>query len=101
MWFVDVPRELNLIQATADSILKTLCDKGWLRGILSTRPFSIGSVLAAIAAGIDLTQPLAHAARMATADISQANGYPASVIERVGDWLIITAFEGAVPTNRR
>jgi DNA-binding IclR family transcriptional regulator len=92
--FVDVSRELGINQATAHSILKTLCDKGWATRDPVDKGFSVGPALAMIAARIRLTRPLANAARVVAAEMSDKFGYPASVIERAGDSLVITAFEG-------
>ena len=96
--FVDVSRELGINQATAHSILKTLCDKGWATRDPVDKSFSPGPALAAIATRADLKRPLGHAARTAAAELCRETGYPASVIERMGDSLVITAFEaGDIP----
>jgi DNA-binding IclR family transcriptional regulator len=93
--FIDVSRELGISQATAHSILKTLCDKGWATRDPVDKSFSVGPALAAIAARADLVPPLTNAARAAAAEVSRETGFPASVIERMDDSLVITAFEGA------
>jgi DNA-binding IclR family transcriptional regulator len=92
--FVDVSRELDINQATAHAILTTLCEKGWAVRDPVDKTFSVGPALAAIAGHVDSIPPVARAARAAVAELSEAIGYPSSVIERSGDWLVITAFEG-------
>ncbi|MEZ0052623.1 DNA-binding IclR family transcriptional regulator [Mycobacterium sp. MAA66] len=102
--FSDIVGALELTQATAHAILKTLCDRGWLIRDSVDKTFALGPVLAVIAARTDATRPLAHAARLAAKELSEQLGYPASVVERVDDELVITAFEGGgsagVPGDR-
>lgn len=93
--FSDVVRELGLAQATAHAILTTLCERGWASRDPIDKRFSLGPALAAVAARTDTARPLAHAARSAALQLSQEFGYAASVIERFGDSLVITAFEYA------
>ncbi|ORW09998.1 helix-turn-helix domain-containing protein [Mycobacterium kyorinense] len=92
--FSDVVRELGLTQATAHAILTTLCDRGWASRDPVDKTFSLGPALAVVATRTDLARPLAHAARGAALQLSRELGYPASVVERFGDSLVITAFEG-------
>jgi DNA-binding IclR family transcriptional regulator len=96
--FSDVTRELDLTQATVHAILKTLWDRGWVSRDPVDKTFSLGPALAAVAERADATRSLAHAARAAAVALSTELGYPASVIERHGDSLVITAYEGADPT---
>ncbi|WKG06784.1 IclR family transcriptional regulator [Mycolicibacterium sp. HK-90] len=97
MRFSDVVGALDLTQATAHAILKTLCDRGWLIRDPVDKTFGLGPGLAVVAARTDAARPLAHAARIAAQELSQHLGYAASVVERVADELVITAFEGAGP----
>lgn len=92
--FSDVVRELDLTQATAHAILKTLCDRGWATRDPVDKTFTLGPALAVVAAHMDTARPLAHAARAAAMAVSRETGLPASVVERVDDTLVITAFEG-------
>jgi DNA-binding IclR family transcriptional regulator len=92
--FVDVSRELGITQATAHAILKTLCDKGWATRDPVDKSFSFGPAVAAIASRTDLSSGLARTARSAAAELSSSTGFSASVIERLGDSLVITAFHG-------
>ncbi len=92
MRFSDVVRELDLSQATAHSILKTLCDRGWATRI----PFPKSS---------PWESPWPHRGKTrhyAPAFRPRARGHPSpghvdrdagSVVERSGDDLVITAFE--------
>jgi len=92
--FSDVVRELDLTQATAHAILKTLCDRGWASRDPVAKTFTLGPALAVVAARTDTARPLAHAARSAALSISHEVGYAGSVVERFGDWLVVTAFQG-------
>src|SRR6516165_3520031 len=92
--FSDVVRELDLTQATAHAILKTLCDRGWASRDPVAKTFTLGPALAVVAARTDTGRPLAHAARSAALRLSRDVGYAGSVVERFGDSLVVTAFEG-------
>ena len=93
--FSDVVRELGLTQATAHAILTTLCDRGWASRDPVDKTFSLGPALAVVAARVDTARPLAHTARTAALQLADELGYATSVVERVGDSLVITAFEDA------
>lgn len=95
--FSDVVDALQLTQATAHAILKTLCDRGWLIRDPVDKTFALGPGLAVVAARTEAARPLAHAARMAAQELSRQLGCAASVVERVEDELVITAFEGVGP----
>jgi DNA-binding IclR family transcriptional regulator len=86
-------RELGLTQATAHAILTTLCDRGWLTRDPADKMFSLGPALSLVAERADVARPMAHAAREAAQQLSNELGYPASVVERVGDTMVITAYE--------
>ena len=92
-------RELGLTQATAHAILKTLCDRGWASRDPVTKTFTLGPALAVVAARTDTARPLAHAARAAALRLSREVGYAGSVVERFGDSLVVTAFEGDAATQ--
>lgn len=91
--FSDVVAELGLTQATAHAILTTLCDRGWASRDPITKSFTLGPAFTAVAARADAARPLVHAAREASRNLSRDVGYPASVVERAGDSVVITAFE--------
>src|ERR1700749_4840 len=93
--FSDVARKLGLTQATTHAILTTLCARGWASRDPVDKTFSLGPALAAVAGRIDIARPLAHTARAATLQLAEEFGYAASVVERFGDSLVITAFEDA------
>jgi DNA-binding IclR family transcriptional regulator len=97
--FSDVVRELDLTQATAHAILKTLCDRGWASRDPVTKTFTLGPALAVVGARMDTARPLAHAARSAALRLSGEVGYAGSVVERFGDSLVVTAFEGDPATQ--
>ena len=97
--FSDVVRELHLTQATAHAILKTLCDRGWASRDPVTKAFALGPALSVVAARADTARPLVHAARSAVLKVSKEVGYAGSVVERFGDSLVVTAFEGELATQ--
>jgi DNA-binding IclR family transcriptional regulator len=98
--FSDVVRELGLTQATAHAILTTLCDRGWASRDPVDKTYSLGPALAVVAARVDTARPLAHTAHTAALQLADEFGYPTSVIERIGDSLVITAFEDAGRQSR-
>lgn len=93
MRFSDVVRELDLSQATAHAILKTLSDRGWVTRDPTTKAFSPGPALMLMTARLDAARPLAVASRDAVRRLAESTGMPASMLERGGDQLVITAFE--------
>jgi DNA-binding IclR family transcriptional regulator len=93
--FSDVVRKLGLTQATTHAILTTLCARGWASRDPVDKTFSLGPALAAVAARVDTARPLAHTARSTALQLAEEFGYAASVVERFGDSLVITAFEDA------
>jgi DNA-binding IclR family transcriptional regulator len=98
--FSDVVRALGLTQATAHAILTTLCDRGWASRDPVDKTFSLGPALAVVGARVDTARPLAHTARTAALQLADEIGYPTSVVERIGDSLVITAFEDAGGQSR-
>jgi DNA-binding IclR family transcriptional regulator len=62
--------------------------------------YSLGPALAVVAATVDTARPLAHTAHTAALQLADEFGYPTSVIERIGDSLVITAFEDAGRQSR-
>jgi DNA-binding IclR family transcriptional regulator len=97
--FSDIVRELDLTQATAHAILKTLCDRGWASRDPVGKTFTLGPALAVVAARTGTLRPLAQAARAAALRLSRKVGYAGSVVERFGDSLVVTAFEGDPATQ--
>lgn len=97
--FSDVVRELDLTQATAHAILKTLCDRGWASRDPVAKTFTLGPALAVVAARLETVRPLAHAARTVALRVAGEFGYAGSVLERIGDSLVVTAFEGSIATE--
>jgi DNA-binding IclR family transcriptional regulator len=93
MRFSDVVRELELSQATAHAILKTLTDRGWVSRDPESKTFSLGPAMSLLATRLDTARPVAHLARDAARRLAAQVDVPASVIECAGDDLVITAFE--------
>lgn len=91
-------RELGITQATAHAILKTLTDRGWVTRDPSTKAFTLGPALAAVAAGLPAARSQVGAATAVARQMYVEFGHPASVVERVDDTLLITAFEGRSST---
>lgn len=91
--FSDIVRELGLNQATAHAILKTLTDRGWVTRDPATKVFALGPALSFIAAQLDDARPTALVGREAARRLVTSTGMPASVVERAGDDLVLTAFE--------
>ncbi|RAU99349.1 transcriptional regulator [Mycobacterium colombiense] len=91
--FSDVARELGLSQATAHSILKTLCDRGWAIRDPISKKFDLGPTVALIAERFQAARPLLAVAREAIHRLAEITGAATSVVERTGDELVITAFE--------
>ena len=89
----DVVRELALSQATTHAILKTLTERGWVERDSAAKTFSLGPALSLIAARLDDARPVSHLAREAARRLAATVDVPASVIERTGDDIVITAFE--------
>jgi DNA-binding IclR family transcriptional regulator len=99
MRFSDIVRELDLTQGTVHAILKTLCDRGWASRDPVAKTFTLGPALAVVAARMDNARPLTHAARAAALRLSREVGYAGSVVERFGESLVVTAFEGDPATQ--
>src|SRR3954447_1525978 len=89
--FSDVARELQLTQATANAILKTLCARRWLSRDPVDKTYAIGPEFIVLATQADASRALAHAARTVALGLSSSTGYATSVTEVVGDSLVITA----------
>jgi DNA-binding IclR family transcriptional regulator len=88
----DIVHALGLNQATAYVILKELDEMGWVTRNPADKTFSIGAALVRLAGRIDQGPSIAHAARAAASAAATDTGYAASVSERVGGSLVITAF---------
>ena len=88
----DIVHALGLNQATAYVILKELDEIGWVTRNPADKTFSVGAALVRLAGRIDQSPSIAHAARAAASAAAADTGYAASVSERVGDSLVITAF---------
>ena len=86
-------RELDLSQGTAHAILKTLSDRGWVTRDPVTKAFTLGPALTLVASSLDVGRPLAHLARTSVRRLADTTDMAASVLERAGDDLVITAFE--------
>jgi DNA-binding IclR family transcriptional regulator len=92
--FSSVVRELDLSQATAHAILRTLTDRGWIDRNPADKTYSLGPALAEVAARAATARPLAESARIAASGLWHELGNATSVIERTGDSLVIIAFNG-------
>lgn len=88
----DIVQALGLNQATAHTILKELVETGWVTRDPLNKTFALGGALVRLARQIDDSPSVAHAAHVAASAVAAATGYAASVSERAGDQLVITAF---------
>jgi DNA-binding IclR family transcriptional regulator len=88
----DIVQALGLNQATAHTILKGLVETGWVTRDPLNKTFALGGALVRLARQIDDLPSVAHAAHVAASAVAAATGYAASVSERAGDQLVITAF---------
>ena len=88
----DIVKALQLNQATAYTIMKELVDTGWVSRDPVNKTFSIGGTLISLAKQIDQSPSVAHAAQAAAQAAADDTGYAATVTERAGDQLVITAF---------
>jgi DNA-binding IclR family transcriptional regulator len=88
----DIVKALDLNQATAYMIMKELVDTGWVTRDPANKAFSIGATLVSLARQIDQSPSVAHAAQVAAQTAVAETGYAASVSERAGNQLVITAF---------
>jgi DNA-binding IclR family transcriptional regulator len=91
----DIVKALGLNQATAFTIMKELVDTGWVTRDPVNKTFSIGGTLVSLANQINQSPSVAHAAHAAAQAAVADTGYAASVSERAGDQLVITAFIAA------
>lgn len=91
----DIVKALDLNQATAFTIMKELVDTGWVTRDPANKAFSIGGTLVSLARQIDQSPSVAHTAQVAAQAAVADTGYAASVSERAGNQLVITAFMGA------
>ena len=90
----DLTRELDLTKGTAHAIMTTLCDRGWVTRDQVEKTFTLGPALTIAAAKADLVRPLALAARACAVELAEALGHAVTVVEQVGDSIVILAFEG-------
>ena len=96
MRFSDVVRRLDLSQGTAHAILTSLQNRGWVTRDSVSKEFRLGPAMALIASRLDAERPTAAVARSAIRRLAERTGMAASVVERIGDDLVITAFENPV-----
>lgn len=96
----ELTRMLGLTKGTAHAILSTLRDRGWVTRDPIDRTLSLGPALGIAAATIDRVRPLASAARVMAVGIAEDIGEAVSVVERVGDSIVIVAFEGGTGEHR-
>ncbi|SEA39349.1 MULTISPECIES: helix-turn-helix domain-containing protein [unclassified Mycobacterium] len=94
----DIVSALDLNQATAHMIMKELVAAGWATRDPIDKTFTVGMALARLAAQIDQPSSVVHAAHAVAQSVAAEGGYAASVSERVGHQLVITAFIAA-PTG--
>jgi DNA-binding IclR family transcriptional regulator len=89
--FSDIVAGLGLTQATTHAILATLGERGWVSRDPLMKTYSLGPALAAVGMRAEVTRPLVHAAREAAHRLHNETGYATSVLERIGDTLIVAS----------
>jgi len=94
MRYIDIVRALDLNQGTAHTILKTLVDRNWVSRDPDDKTFTLGPALAAVASKADQARPLVHVARTIAMELSEELGFAASVVELMGNELLISALYG-------
>jgi DNA-binding IclR family transcriptional regulator len=94
----DIVKALDLNQATAHTIMMELVDMGWVTRDPASKVFSIGANLVGLARQIDQSPSVADVAQVAAQAAAAETGYAASVSERAGSQLVITAFIAAHAT---
>ncbi|MEV5839320.1 helix-turn-helix domain-containing protein [Nocardia sp. NPDC052112] len=87
----DIVSALGINKATASAVLAELCDSGWAARDPADKTFTVGDGLARLARRLDPSATLTRAAHAAAA-AARDTGYAASVSERDGDTLVVTAF---------
>ena len=80
--FSSVVRELDLSQATAHAILRTLTDRGWVDRNPADKTYSLGPVLAEVAACAATARPLADSARIAASGLLRRRTGPRDLGDR-------------------
>ncbi|ADP82485.1 helix-turn-helix domain-containing protein [Pseudofrankia inefficax] len=89
----DLVRDLGLTQATAHAIMATLCDRGWAVRDPTSRAFTPGPALTALAARAGAGVSRRRTAREVVRQLAHDLGHPSVVTERVGDELVITTLD--------
>lgn len=91
----DVARELGLSKATAHAILHTLADRGWLVRSPGTGHLGLGPGLGPVASAFSDQRTLTRRGVRAAAGLATATGWPASLIELVGDVMYVSTLDPA------
>ncbi|CAJ1502920.1 helix-turn-helix domain-containing protein [[Mycobacterium] kokjensenii] len=94
--FSDIVREVGLTQATGHAILMTLYERGWVTRDPADKTFAIGPALPAVAARCTGDRALADAAVSAMAQLCSTYGFPASVLQKFGNTLVVSAHERGI-----
>jgi DNA-binding IclR family transcriptional regulator len=86
--FSEIVRDLEMTQATAHSVLKTLVDRGWLVRT-EGKSFVPGPVMASTLRGSVEARPLTQTIEAAAHGLAQQAGHRVSVLERVEHEVIV------------
>ena len=99
--FSDIARELGLTQGTANAILGTLAERGWVERDPVDKRYAIGGGLALLAVRAEAGRTLANQAAAASRELAEETGMLVNLAERVGDEIAILTYEGGAPGGLR
>ena len=99
--FSDVAREVGLSQGTANAILGTLTERGWVERDPVDKRYRLGGGLALLAVRAQTGRTLANQATEAARQLAEETGMLVNLAERVGDEIAILAYEGGSPGGLR
>lgn len=88
---------LDLSLGTAHNILSTLAERGWVQRDSIDKTFTVGPALDIAAAKARSIRTLAGRAQVLAAELAAEMTCAASVVERIGNDLVITSFESPGP----
>lgn len=95
----EIAHALGLSMGTAHNILSTLAERGWVQRDSTDKTFAVGPALEIAAAKARSVRTLASRARTLAGELSTEMDCAASVVERIGDDLVISAFMSPHPEH--
>lgn len=92
-----IAESLGLSLGTAHNILATLTERGWVQRDPIDKTFTVGPALGIAAAKASSIRTLARRAQILASELAAEMSCAASVVERVGNDLVISFFETSGP----